>query len=44
MKKLFLLASPGPDVMVCVALAAGVCAELFAGKDDVRRFWRIATM
>lgn len=44
MKKLFVLASPAPDAVVCTALLAGVGAELFAARTDVRRFWRIATM
>lgn len=44
MKKLSALASPGPDALVCVALLAGVCAELLAGQEDARRFWRMFAM
>jgi hypothetical protein len=45
MKKMMpALASPGTDAVVCAALAAGVCAALIAGKDDIRRFWRIHQM
>lgn len=44
MKKLFALASPTTEAIVCAALLSGVCAELVAGTDDIRRFWRIFTM
>ena len=44
MKKLPVLASPAVDAVIGAALLAGVCAALFAGKDDIRRFWRIRKM
>lgn len=44
MKKLFAMASPTTETVACAALLAGVCAELLAGTDDIRRFWRIFTM
>lgn len=44
MRKLFTLASPAADTAVLAALVAGVCAALLAGRDDIRRFWRIHNM
>ena len=44
MKKMPALASPAAEVAVCAALLVGVGAALFAGKDDIRRFWRIHSM
>jgi hypothetical protein len=45
MKKLFVPpASPTADTVVCAAMLAGVGAALLAGKDDIRRFWRIHKM
>jgi hypothetical protein len=44
MKKLPVLASPAVDAVIAAALLAGVCAALYAGKDDIRRFWRIRKM
>lgn len=44
MKKLYGLASPATETVVCAALLAGAGAELLKGRDDVRRFRRIFTM
>jgi hypothetical protein len=30
--------------VICAALLAGVGAALLAGKDDIRRFWRMHKM
>lgn len=44
MNKRFALASMGADTAVCVALLAAVGVALLAGKDDIRRFWRMYRM
>ena len=38
------LASPTVDTVVGAALFAGIGAALLAGKDDIRRFWRMHKM
>lgn len=38
------LASPAVDMVISAALFAGVGAALLAGKDDIRRFWRMRKM
>ena len=42
-KKWYVLGAAPMVTVTCVALTAGCVAQL-AGKDDIRRFWRIHNM
>jgi len=44
MKTWFVAGSPAAVTVVCAALLAGAGVALFAGKDDIRRFWQMHNM